>query len=153
MWLIPERSYEDGLSLFSCQHTDGSSGSRWTAGVLPVFLSWLRGGREGAAQMISGPPSLLYTPDSCILIPTPYLTSCTHTYTRSLGAQIPFSHLGSVWENFFFFFCRFRVLGFQGEQRRVGATIKLRGFKPKHTHTHRKCLSDGFIVLALIQHI
>lgn len=72
-------------------------------------------GRGGAAQMFPDLPAYYTPPDSCILIPTPYLTSCAPADTRRLGPQLPFSHLGRKT----FLFASFQVSAFKvrGEGR------------------------------------
>lgn len=68
--------------------TEGASDALWTQGrhSLPSSAGW---GWEGVACLFQSLPAH-YAPDSCILIPTPYLTSCMHTLTLTAWAH---SHL------------------------------------------------------------
>lgn len=67
---------------------DGASCGLWTQGrhSLPSSAGWWVG---GCCSAVSEPPSTSYAPDSCILIPAPYLTSRLYTLTHSLGPQPP----------------------------------------------------------------
>lgn len=80
-----------------------------------TFLCWL--GVDGWGSAVSEPPSTLYAPDSCILIPTP----CTHTLTHTACRPQPpfptffftvssqFNHLGKylfmVYHHYFPWMC------------------------------------------------
>lgn len=147
-------------------------------GEIPCLHLAVGGGRVGLGR--SEPPIALYAPDSCIHIPTPYLTSHVHTLTLIAWAHshlfplffspcppsliiweniyswaIVIASLGCVEEVVFYLSCQFKSSAFKVNHTVWGGNSLLElEFINRNTFSALpKCWDSGmfFIVLARLQ--